>query len=211
MLFESYLSRMKIRQSRWSLLVLCVGTLHGQEAIFVPNQGQWEGEFQYKLPLKYGALFFEKGAVQMVLRDAGQIEDLRGHHMHEAGLSLPVDPLRTYAVRMKFIDAEPSESRGTHETGYYHNYFLGEDQSRWKGGVRPHDELVYENLYPTTKLKFYGKDNHLKYDWHLSDPEVLSQIKWTYDGATGVQLNPEGSLQIQTSICLLYTSDAADE
>ena len=191
---------MKLRKSLWAILLICVGALHGQEAIFIPNQGQWDGDFQYKLPLKYGALFFEEGAVQMVLRDAGQIEDLRGHHMHEAGLSLSVDPLRTHAVRMKFIDAEPAKSRGTHETGYYHNYFLGEDQSRWKGGVRPHDELVYEDLYPTTKLKFYAKDNHLKYDWHLRDPKVLSQIKWTYDGATGVQLKPEGSLQIQTSI-----------
>ena len=84
--------------------------------------------------------------------------------------------------------------------GYYHNYFLGGDQSRWKGGVRPHDELVYEDLYPSTTLKFYAKDSHLKYDWQLRDPEVLSQIKWTYDGATGIQLNPEGSLQIQTSV-----------
>ena len=191
---------MKLRQTLWAFLLLCAGTLHGQEAIFVPNEGQWDGEFQYKLPLKYGALFFEPGSVQMVLRDAGQIEDLRGHHMHEAGLSLPVDPLRTHAVRMFFIDAEPAESRGTHETGYYHNYFLGEDQSRWKGDVRPHDALVYEDLYPSATLKFYAKDGHLKYDWHLGDPEVLSQIKWTYDGATGIQLNPEGSLQIQTSV-----------
>ena len=191
---------MKLRQSFSALLLLCAGILHGQEAIFVPNEGQWDGEFQYKLPLKYGALFFEPGSVQMVLRDAGQIEDLRGHHMHEAGLSLPVDPLRTHAVRMSFIGAEPEESRGAHETGYYHNYFLGEDQSRWKGGVRPHDVLVYEDLYPSTTLKFYAKDSHLKYDWQLRDPEVLSQIKWTYDGATGIQLNPEGSLQIQTSV-----------
>ncbi|MGB1090148.1 MAG: hypothetical protein ACPGYN_05310, partial [Schleiferiaceae bacterium] len=87
---------MKLRQSLSALLLLCAGILHGQEAIFVPNEGQWDGEFQYKLPLKYGALFFEPGSVQMVLRDAGQIEDLRGHHMHEAGLSLPVDPLRTH-------------------------------------------------------------------------------------------------------------------
>jgi gliding motility-associated-like protein len=191
---------MKLRQTLWALLLLCAGLLHGQEAIFVPNEGQWDGEFQYKLPLKYGALFFEPGSVQMVLRDAGQIEDLRGHQMHEAGLSLPVDPLRTHAVRMSFIDAEPAESRGAHETGYYHNYFLGEDQSRWKGGVRPHDALVYEDLYPSTKLKFFAKDSHLKYDWQLRDPKVLSQIKWTYEGATGIQLNPEGSLQIQTSV-----------
>ena len=191
---------MKLRQTLWIFIMLCAATLHGQEAIFVPNEGQWDGEFQYKLPLKYGALFFEPGSVQIVLRDAGQIEDLRGHHMHEAGLSLPVDPLRTHAVRMSFIDAKPAESRGAHETGYYHNYFLGEDQSRWKGGVRPHDVLVYDDLYPSTTLKFYAKDSHLKYDWQLRDPEVLSQIKWTYDGATAIQLNSEGSLQIQTSV-----------
>ncbi|NDD35798.1 MAG: hypothetical protein EBZ26_05790, partial [Flavobacteriia bacterium] len=98
---------MKLRQSLSALLLLCAGILHGQEAIFVPNEGQWDGEFQYKLSLKYGAIFFEKGSLQIVLRDAMQIEDLHGHQMHETGLSLPVDPLLTHAVRMSFIDAEP--------------------------------------------------------------------------------------------------------
>ena len=63
---------MKLCQSLSALLLLCAGILHGQEAIFVPNEGQWDGEFQYKLPLKYGAVL-RAGSVQMVLRDAGKL------------------------------------------------------------------------------------------------------------------------------------------
>jgi hypothetical protein len=35
-------------------------TAGAQEAVFVPNEGQWDGDFQYKAPLKYGALFLKR-------------------------------------------------------------------------------------------------------------------------------------------------------
>ena len=42
----------------------------------MPNEGQWPGNFSHKMPLKYGGLFFEDDAVQIVLRDARHLEDL---------------------------------------------------------------------------------------------------------------------------------------
>ena len=73
-----------MRKSLLSLfLVLTLfPTVSGQEALFVPNEGQWSGNFSHKMPLKYGGLFFEKDAVQIVLRDARHLEDLHGHNMH---------------------------------------------------------------------------------------------------------------------------------
>ena len=180
--------------------LLLAFTAVAQEAVFVPNEGQWEGEFQYKVPLKYGALFFEPGSVQMVLRDAHQVEDLRGHAMHEAGLSLPVDPLKTHAVRLKWLNADPVKSSGIAPLEYYHNYFIGSDSSRWKGGIYPHSMLQYSDLYEGANIIFYTADGKLKYDWHLDNPATLAQIQWQYEGATGISLNKEGALIVETSV-----------
>ena len=175
-------------------------TAGAQEAVFVPNEGQWDGDFQYKAPLKYGALFFEQGAIQMVLRDAHQVEDFRGHAMHEAGLSLPIDPLRTHAVRLKWLNANPVKGTGMAPLEYYHNYFIGSDSSHWKGGIYPHSKIAYQNLYDQSKVVFYTAGGRLKYDWHLRNPSTLSQIKWQYEGATGISLNEEGALIVETSV-----------
>ncbi|HAK70605.1 MAG TPA: hypothetical protein DCM15_04445, partial [Cryomorphaceae bacterium] len=59
------------------LVILWLSTISllGQEVLFVPNEGQWEGDFAYQMRLKSGALFFEESAVQFVLKNAVQGED----------------------------------------------------------------------------------------------------------------------------------------
>jgi hypothetical protein len=136
----------------------------------------------------------------MVLRDAHQVEDFRGHAMHEAGLSLPIDPLRTHAVRLKWLNANPVKGTGMAPLEYYHNYFIGSDSSHWKGGIYPHSKIAYQNLYDQSKVVFYTAGGRLKYDWHLRNPSTLSQIKWQYEGATGISLNEEGALIVETSV-----------
>ena len=90
----------------------------------MPNKGQWPGNFSHKMPLKYGGLFFEDDAVQIVLRDARHLEDLHGHDMHEAGLSHEASVLKGHAVRLKFLNATPTVAKGLKPTEFYHNYFF---------------------------------------------------------------------------------------
>ncbi|MCH1533895.1 MAG: hypothetical protein L7S65_02925, partial [Schleiferiaceae bacterium] len=90
------------------LVLTLLPTISGQEALFVPNEGQWSGNFSHKMPLKYGGLFFESDAVQIVLVDANHIEDSHSHEMHEAGLSHKSDDLKGHAVRLKFLNAAPT-------------------------------------------------------------------------------------------------------
>jgi gliding motility-associated-like protein len=172
----------------------------GQEALFVPNEGQWPGNFSHKMPLKYGGLFFEDDAVQIVLRDARHLEDLHGHDMHEAGLSHEASVLKGHAVRLKFLNATPTVAKGLKPTEFYHNYFLGNDSSTWRGEVRPARKLTYDGLYDNSILAFGQTGSHVKYQWHLSDPSVIDEIAWMYEGATKSEINPEGALIVHTSI-----------
>ena len=153
-----------MRKSLLSLFLVfsLIPALSGQEALFVPNEGQWSGDFSHKMPLKYGGLFFEKDAVQIVLRDARQLEDLHGHDMHEAGLSHEANVLKGHAVRIKFLNATPTEAQGHQPTSFYHNYFLGEDSTFWGGGVKPKRRLTYSEIYPKTTLAFRQSGNHVK-------------------------------------------------
>ena len=71
------------------MALICTPSLWSQEALFIPNEGQWEDAFSHKMPLKYGALFSKKTASKFVLKDAAQIEDLHGRDIHQAGAFSP--------------------------------------------------------------------------------------------------------------------------
>lgn len=178
----------------------------GQEALFIPNEGQWDSAFTHKTPLKYGALFFQEKSIQFVLNDAGQLEDSHGHLMHESGLSYPADPLQIHVLNMEFIGAKGQVAHGEQNTTFTHNYFLGEDQKKWRSGVQPSKMLVYDELYAGTRMTFKTKDARLKYEWALSDVHSIDSIAWMYHGAQAVSIGNEGQLIVETSVGEFYES-----
>ena len=41
-------------------ILFVLKSISAQEALFIPNEGQWEKEFTHKTPLKYGAYSLKK-------------------------------------------------------------------------------------------------------------------------------------------------------
>ena len=177
-----------------------------QEALFIPNDGQWEDSFSHKMPLKYGALFFKENSIQIVLKDAEQIEDLHGHDVHQAGISHHDHSLKYHVLNMEFLGASKDKAVGYEKTNFTHNYFIGNEKSKWRSGVQPSQKIKYSSLYKDAELDFYTHQGHLKYDWHLSNPNVLREIAWRYNGATSLEINSEGCLLVHTSIGYFYES-----
>lgn len=192
---------MNIRSLYWVLLVL--GFLQhavGQDVVFVENQGQWQSNFNYHLPLKYGGLFFEEDGIQIVLHDVHELEDHHGNMIHEMGMSASPKTLRHHALRLKFLEGKDAEPLGDLKNSFYHNYFIGSDSSRWRGNVPTYSALKYKGIYPESTLKFYQYGDQLKYDWLLGNPKEVHKIKWTYDGADSIFVGAEGTLIVQTSV-----------
>ena len=190
---------MKLRALLFALICIGGTALKAQEVQFVPNVGQWEQDFDYKMNLKYGALFFEESAVQFVLLDAAHIEDLHGHTSHDIGLSEEVDPLRGHALRMKFQGANAVKSSSLHPKEFHYNFFVGEERY-WRSDVPVYGGLEYPHLYDGATLRYYQAGENLKYDWLLSNPASLERIRWSYEGATSILLHDEGYLEIHTPI-----------
>jgi len=198
-----------MRKSLWCFLIatlFCTNTF-GQEALFIPNEGQWNEAFTHKMPLKYGALFFQENSIQFVLKDAAQIEDLHSHDMHQAGLSHHESLLNFHVLNMEFLGASEDIAVGHDLAGFKHNYFLGDNPDAWRSGVEPARGLTYQGLYPNAMVDFHTQDGQLKYDWHLSDPQALADIRWKYNGATSVEVHPEGHLIVHTSVGQFYESN----
>lgn len=169
------------------------------QATFVPNQGQWEEDFFYKTRLNTGAVFFEKNGYSIVLNDPEFI----GHAHHEAEKHERHDEnaIVKVAYRMRWIDASTSSDQvsGFSKEPYYHNYFLGKDQSRWKPHVPVFKGITYRQLYPGITVNYYEDEDKLKYDLHLAPNADISKLAMEYEGLDDLRIE-EGQLVMQTAL-----------
>ena len=112
----------------------------------------------------------------------------------------PSAETRSNIVRISFGGANLARPEGRDELPYPSNYFLGNDPSRWRTGVRSYGEVVFENLYEGIDLVYHMSAGGLKYDVLVSPGADLGQMEFIYDGVDGITLAPDGGLLIHTPV-----------
>ncbi|UOQ73233.1 PKD domain-containing protein [Hymenobacter cellulosilyticus] len=110
--------------------------------------------------------------------------------------------VRGHAVFVDFVGASAAaKSVGQQQLPAYHNYFIGNDPSRWASHVSLFEEVRYAGLYPGTDLRVYGTENgSLKYDFIVQPGGQPAAIALRYRGTDGLQLQPDGTLLVHTSV-----------
>ncbi len=157
------------------------------QAFFVQNEGQWSGDFNTKLELKQGAMFFNEEGYRVVLLDKGHNHDHGHHHAPEKAL----------AYQVEFVNALSENWQVQGLELYPRNYFLGKDPKNWRAGVQSYSQAQRENLYPGIDLLFYEQNEKLKYDIQLDAQANLKDLKIVYHGVKSLRLR-EGMLIIET-------------
>jgi hypothetical protein len=103
-------------------------------------------------------------------------------------------------------------SSGLKKKETYYNYFIGNDTSKWASHVPLFEEVVIENLYDGIDLKLYFDDikpdglekhqisygKHLRYDFIINPGADPSQIKFSFDGQNGLDINDNGEINLST-------------
>ncbi|HEV1995292.1 MAG TPA: SBBP repeat-containing protein, partial [Candidatus Acidoferrum sp.] len=104
-------------------------------------------------------------------------------------------------LRLKFIGASATTRlTGIDEQPARTNYFIGNDESRWRRNVPNYREVRYENLYPGVDAVFYGDRRTLEYDFVVkpgADPRVITL---GFEGARNLKLSPAGELAAETPL-----------
>lgn len=100
---------------------------------------------------------------------------------------------------------------------YKCNYFLGNDQSKWRTDVPNYTSVTYQEVYPGIDLKYYGDGRQMEYDFIVPPGADYSQIKVQYEGAKSLTVNASGDLVIETAwgyvtekVPIIYQLDGAN-
>src|SRR5579871_816330 len=78
------------------------------------------------------------------------------------------------------------------------NYYMGNDRSKWRTGVRQFGRVSYSGIYPGVDLTYYGNQQQLESDFILA-PEVNPRaIEFEVKGARETRLDRQGNLVLAT-------------
>ena len=179
-------------------LLLChLLNAQDQQVWMHPNRGQWHENIRYKIELTNGQFLIEQNGFTYHFHNVGEL--MHSHSGHEAEESDGI--YRRHAIKGIFLGSNPNHSVSENkQSGFYRNYFIGNDQNKWKSDVYSCSEVRYGNFYPNTDLFFESGDNSFKYSFILQPNADVSQIRYRLDGADGLQILKNGSLEIRHSL-----------
>lgn len=174
-----------------------------QNTSFVQNQGQWHGDFKFKLPLETGGVFISPNSVVYHFGrydlDAVSLET-KNPQAH-AGQIPEGTPFIGHAYEVIFQGAnEKAQVKTSQKRKTYQNYLIGKDRSKWKSDVGLFAKISFENIYPEIDIRYYfNRDENLKYDLILKPGANPDLIKLKYQGADDLKL-VYGNLMVRNSV-----------
>ena len=204
------------------ILLFCQVSLLADGFLFIENQGQFPEQVNYKAILPDGAVFLEDNqwTFNFIDRPPKHFGDHAHVHNHshsnnecegdEASEHCELDEkienrwkngrMNAHAYKMKFIGAsEQTHIRPAEIQTEYHNYFIGNDESKWAGNVPLFKQVMYHQLYDCADLRVYDHDNTFKYDFIVYPEGNPNEIVVEYDGVEDIYIKNK-RLHVKTSV-----------
>lgn len=166
------------------------GDLH-----FVANQGQWDSRAVFMSEVDGGAVFFTKKGFTYNFYDK-VVASIA--HDNTQSREVP-DSLSWHAYNVSFANSRIPEIVGGEKETFYHNYYLGNDKSKWVSNVPVYEAVQYKGVYNGVNIDVYSNGKSLKYDLIVQPGGHVADIQLKFDGVTP-RLNAEGEIVIKTSV-----------
>lgn len=164
---------------------------------FVENKGQWPSDVLFRASFRGGNLWVQKKKLVFHLQD---FSELHASHMN---FKDTISKIRTknHVVHINFENAI-SYSHISKGTPYedYQNYFIGNDSSKWVGGVQSFSDITIHGIYNGVDLRLIQEDEQLKYEYHIAPGVDPSVIQLSIAGQNDLKIDELQRLKINTPL-----------
>ncbi len=148
---------------------------------FTENKGQWDDNILFRAQLDGGALFLEKNCLTFNFYDKKKYRALH-HGGIIKGQYKDLD-LAGHAYRVSFKGCNPLTAAEKYQQGSdYENFFVGSDQTKWKGEVRNYQQIILPNLYNNIDYEAITSARGLKYNFYVKPGADPASIQLEYKG-----------------------------
>ncbi|MBN2681446.1 MAG: gliding motility-associated C-terminal domain-containing protein [Bacteroidales bacterium] len=192
------------------IITMLVGIIANSQSYlqFIENNGQWNNAVNYKADIPSGVIFMERNCLtfnmfnQAELHQCDHNVDNEEHsethnHEHYFGQSI-----NCHAFKKHFKNSNPNVRLVEGEAfSHYYNYFLGNDESKWKSRVKAFKAIKYLNLYNSIDmLAFQPENGAIKFDYIVHPGGNPAEIQIILEGIEEYGIE-KGQLVINTNCC----------
>ncbi len=215
---------MLVVHALWLLLFLAIDSAQPNalpaQVYFVANEGQWEGDFLFKLSAGNATYFITETGMTIDLREStplhpptgsgGRYDEAFPHNLWGNGKG-EVKPVavRGHVLKMKFVGANSMTLsphsvgglRGEDKLTHYSSYFLGNDSCKWRSRVSHYQRVIARDVWPGIDVEFVADEQGVKTNYHVQPYADPSQIVIEYEGLERpLAVNGSGDLVLATSL-----------
>ena len=98
-------------------------------------------------------------------------------------------------LRLKMLGAsDTAQAQGEDELPGKVNYFIGNDQSKWRRNIPTYKRAYFKNVYPGIDVVYYGNQHELEYDFIVAAGANPKLIRFSVEGADKIRLDKTGRL-----------------
>ncbi len=166
-------------------------TAFAQGLWMYPNQGQWDERILYNMPLSSGRLYVEQEGLTFFLSNAtfhAHDHDKTVEHHEEA----PV----YHALQQRFVHAQKATFTSSDSSQHYHNYFLGNDQSKWKSKIHGVKKLNAAHYFPNGSLHYLTNEQQFAFHLQLEAFADIHELDFEINGADSLFIDERGILHL---------------
>ena len=159
---------------------------------FEPNVGQSDPSVRFVARRGGASMFFTPSEVVLSLTQAKPSASSEGQSP-DPNVAPPASTVR---VRFEGANSAAAIDHGESLPGRV-NYIQGGDPARWFTDLPTYRGIVYSGLYPGIDLHYEGGRGGLKGTYTVAAGADPAQIRWRYQGADDVRVDPTGDLQVR--------------
>ncbi|MFN0031699.1 MAG: T9SS type A sorting domain-containing protein [Flavobacteriales bacterium] len=166
-----------------------------QKIEYIPNQGQWADSIL--CIARIGGNGMAWVVSDGIIFDFEHPSDVR--KKHDAIVNNQTISIRHHAWKMKFLNGDVQQTSHQDVANHYYNYFIGNDQLKWKGNVNPVYRFTCHDVWQGVDIVLYSEEGNFKYDLKLKRAELAEHIKFEMIGVNSIT-SIERGLIYSTSI-----------
>jgi hypothetical protein len=165
---------------------------------FEANQGQTAPEVRYMAHGQGYQLFLTNQEAVLTLRQpaAAGTKSAKGGSLPATRMNRkPHVAEKASVLRVHFDGANSAAGiTGAKQLPGKTNYFIGSDRTNWHTEIPSYAAVRYQGIYPGVDVLFYGRDQHLEYDFVVAPGADTKAIALSIAGARKLQIDSRGDL-----------------
>jgi gliding motility-associated-like protein len=179
-------------------------------SLFIANKGQWEGPFSYKSQFGNLSVFADESGFRFLLSQSiphhHELESQLGQkYSHQLGHGHSHEVVSMHAFSLRLLESNSIEYMGVDQRSGIHNYFLGNEPSKWVSRVPLFNGVRADEIYEGISIQAYGSEGAFKYDFIVKPGADPAQIKLDYTGLESFKIGAK-SITLRTSLGELVES-----